>query len=71
MSCICLKDDPKKNENHKPACQRQHAYLDSLFIKNHMVVFQIRWGENKSHKLNGLYKVKYEFLCGNSKNTLK
>ena len=70
-SCIGLKDDPKQNENNKPACQHQQAYLDSLFRKNHIVVVQIRFGENKSRKLNWLYKVKYEFFCRNSKNTLK
>jgi hypothetical protein len=70
MRCRCLKDDPKQNENNKPACQRQHAYLDSLFIENHIVVVQILFGENKLHKHNWIYKVNDEFFCGNSKNTL-
>jgi hypothetical protein len=71
MICTCLKDDPKQNENNKPACQRQHANLDSLFIDNHIVVVQILFGEDKSRKLNWIYEVNYEFFCGNSKDTSK
>jgi hypothetical protein len=71
MRCSCLKNDPKQNKNHKPACQRQQAYLDSFFIENHIVIVQILFGENKLHKHNWVYKVNDKFFCGNSKNTIK
>jgi hypothetical protein len=70
MRCSGLKYDAKQNENHKPACQRQQAYLDSLLVENHIVVFQILFGEKKLHKYNWIYKVNDKFFGWNSKNTL-